>query len=65
MAVKPIACWRDYAANQMVAMCDDGQVYMLPVLENGLVLGTKWYPFGPPLPGSQRAKDLQLTESIK
>lgn len=61
MKTYPIASWPDYGRG-IIVVCDNGQIYTLPVLEDGRLIGTEWLPFGPPIPGSEAAITQATTE---
>lgn len=64
MATKPVASWADYGRGIIVVL-DNGQVYRLPFLEDGRLVGTEWLRVGPPVPGTASDPVVQLMESLK
>jgi hypothetical protein len=45
--MKIVRAWPDYAANGIVAVAEDGEVFLLPILDKGRLVGTEWLPFAP------------------
>lgn len=45
--MKIVASWPDYAANGIIAVAEDGAVFLLPIIDKGRAVGTEWLPFAP------------------
>jgi hypothetical protein len=57
-AVTPVAAWPNHGTGEIVTVGSDGQVYTLPVLDDGKLVASAWLRRGPPLPGSQADRSL-------
>lgn len=61
--MKPVSSWPDYGRSQIVALCDDGQLYALPILEEGKLISTEWLCLGPPIPNTRAALSQEIVYS--